>query len=867
MFQFMSTIVNWVIHRVGAEMLKLSKWWPMISVVVVLGQAIVALALSPGFVQISYSILSYFLLSGLATAVAIQAASRSTREGRLFWTFIACSYGLLWLVNWMWLTFVVVLRRENPFGAFHETLFFVQTVPLMAAATVYPHWKQSAQKLYHTTLNLLLILFFWVFLYSCFVFAYSFDGATYDVRYEAMYFAENFALLIALGILILRAQPPWKTLYWHLFGASCLWTFGLQLENSAMNFGGYHLGGLYDVSCVAACCWFVWVPLRGMQLAPQLVQTNQPDSRYRKYLSLSAMLVVIAIPLIGVWELYHDDASPQVHKVRLLAVLVFFVLMAVALFVKEYLANRELVDDISLHLRFSEERFYKAFSSSPEGVTISTLKDGRYLEANDAFVRMMEYGHSELIGKTALDLNIWVSPEDRKHLSGELARNGRVRELQTNFRTKSGEIRQVEVSAEGIQLQGEPCLLAITRDVTLHRQLEQQLLQSQKMEAVGRLAGGVAHDFNNLLGVIMGYSELLGKELGPDSSLSRRVDAIQKACQRAASLTAQLLAFSRRQLLQPKVVNLNSLVSETDKMLRRLIGEDVEAATILDPKLGQVKADPGQIVQVIMNLAVNARDAMPKGGKLTLETANVILPVGTVCQGVLVKPGRYVMLAVSDTGSGMTGETQGRIFEPFFTTKPVGEGTGLGLATVCGIVEQSGGHILVDSEVGRGTTFRIYLPRVDEVAELAPAPKDSVEVHASETILLVEDDSTLRGLVEESLLAMNYTVLVAASGQEALRVLDGHPGSIDLLMTDVIMPKMSGPELAQLVRKLRSGIKVLYMSGYTDDKLRDVSSAEADWIQKPFQLEDLGRKLREVLDREIEMSPPLQNLNPVYGKR
>jgi len=849
--------------------MKLSKWWPIISVVVVVGQVLVALALRPGFVQTACTVLFYFLLSGLAAAAAARAASRSTHEGRIFWAFVACSYLLLWLVNWMWLWFVVVLRQDNPYGWLHEALFFVQTVPLMAAVTIYPHWKQSAQKLYQTTLNLLLILFFWVFLYSFFVFPYmSLDAAMYRVRYETMYFAENLALLIALATLILRTSPPWKQIYYHLFGASCLWTFGLQLENSALNFGGYHLGGLYDVPCIAACCWFVWVPLRGMQLAPQLSQPGLPDTRYRNYLSLSGMLVVVAIPLIGVWELFRDDASPQVHRIRLLAVLVSFVLMAVALFVKEYLANRELVDDISLNLRFSEERFYKAFNSSPEGITITTLKDARYLEVNDAFLRMMECSRPELIGQTALDLDVWVRPEDRARLSAELLRNGRVQELQTNFRTRSGQIRQVELSAEGIQLQGEPCLLAITRDVTLHRQLEQQLVQAQKMEAVGRLAGGVAHDFNNLLGVIMGYSELLARELGANSLLSQRVDAIQTACERAASLTAQLLAFSRRQVLQPKVLNLNALVSETDAMLRRLIGEDVEATTVLDPDLGQVKADPGQIVQVILNLAVNARDAMPNGGKLTLQTANVTLPEGTVCQGVSVAPGRYVMLAVGDTGSGMNAETQERIFEPFFTTKPVGEGTGLGLATVGGIVEQSGGHIFVDSQLTRGTTFKIYLPRIDEVAEAALSRDRSAQLQGSETILLVEDDSNLRDLVQESLQSMQYAVLVAASGDDALRLLERHPAPIDLLITDVIMPRMSGTELAQVVTTLRPGIKVLYMSGYTDDKLRDLPTTgpQIAWIQKPFQLHDLAQKLREVLNRPVETGhPPQSTREPAAG--
>jgi PAS domain S-box-containing protein len=837
---------------------KLSKRWPWIAVGLVIAQAVIAATVKPGFGRTVYSTLSYFFILLLATGAAALNAYRSNRESRLFWSFVAAGCGVWSVVGWDWIYSEVLHKSVLDSRQLAQPLF-LHIVPLMAAAATCPHWRQSGPKLYRTTLNFLLLLFFWVFFYAYFVLPYvSVDLTIFNRRFGPVYIVENVALVIALAVVVTRAQSPWKTIYWHLLAASLLYTVASLALNLTFIYGTYKTGGWLDVPGVASYCWFAWVPLRGMQLAPQLTQTNQPDSRYRKYLSLAAMLVVIAIPLIGVWELFRDDASPQVHRIRLLAVLVSFVLMAVALFGKEYLANRELVDDISLNLRFSEERFYKAFNSSPEGITISTLNDGRYLEVNDAFLRMMEYARAELIGKTALDLDIWVSPEDRRRLSGELVRNGRVQELQANFRTRSGQIRQVEVSAEGIQLQGEPCLLAITRDVTLHKQLEQQLLQAQKMEAVGRLAGGVAHDFNNLLGVIMGYSELLARELGPDSVLSRKVDAIQTACQRAASLTAQLLAFSRRQVLQPKVVNLNSLVSETNKMLRRLIGEDVEAATVLDPKLGQVRADPGQIVQVIMNLAVNARDAMPNGGKLIIETANVTLPAGTVSQGVSVPPGRYVMLAVSDTGSGMSTETQGRIFEPFFTTKPVGEGTGLGLATVGGIVEQSGGHIFVDSEMGRGTNFKVYLPRVDEVAELAAPQKDSTELQGSETILLVEDDLTLRGLVQESLQTMDYNVLVAGSGEEALRVLERHPAAIDLLMTDVIMPQMSGPELAQVVSTLRPGMKVLYMSGYTDDKLRDVphAGAEVAWIQKPFQLQDLAQKLREVLDQTVDTGYP-----------
>jgi PAS domain S-box-containing protein len=837
-------------------MRKLSRLWPAVAVALVLTQAIVALTVKPGPGRTAFSSLCDFAILFLATAAAVLNAYRSTRESRLFWSFIAVGCGLWSLTGWAWIYWEVLHRGSLDTRRLAQPLF-LHIVPLMAAALTCPHRKQSGSKLYRATLNFLLLLFFWVFLYAYLVLPFvSVDLSVFNQRFGPVYILENIALLIALAVVVFQTHSPWRKIYAHLLGASLLYTVASTALNLTLIYGKYNSGGWLDVPVTAAYCWFLWIPLYGIQLAPQLQPTEQSDTRENKYLSMAVMLVVIAIPLIGVWELFRDEPSPQVHEIRLLAVLVSFVLMAGALFGKEYLANRELVDEISKNLRFSEERFYKAFNSSPEGITISTLRDGRYLEVNDAFLRIMEYERSELIGRTALDLGVWARPEERAPLYEELVRNGRVGELQAQFRTKSGRIRQVEVSAESIQLQSQECMLAITRDVTLHKQLEQRLIQAEKMEAVGRLAGGVAHDFNNMLGVIMGYSELLTRQLDPNSSLSRKGLAITTACQRAASLTAQLLAFSRRQVLQPKVLNLNSLVAETDQMLRRLIGEDVEAVTVLDSKLGHVKADPGQMVQVIMNLAVNARDAMPNGGKLIIETANVALPEGLILQGVSLESGRYVTLEVKDTGNGISAEMQGRIFEPFFTTKGVGEGTGLGLATVCGIVEQSGGHIFVESEVGKGTSFKIYLPCVDEIVEPSPI-QNPLELQGSETILMVEDDPTLRDLVEESLQELKYNVLVAANGAEALRVLELSP-SVDLLMTDVIMPHMSGPELAQLVSTLRPGIKVLYMSGYTDDKLRSVPSAGADvvWIQKPFQLQDLARKLREILNQRVENSLP-----------
>ena len=384
------------------------------------------------------------------------------------------------------------------------------------------------------------------------------------------------------------------------------------------------------------------------------------------------------------------------------------------------------------------------------------------------------------------------------------------------------------------------------------RRSEEQLRQSQKLEAVGQLAGGIAHDFNNLLTVINGNSELLLRGLR-DEKQSERVQEIRKAGERAAQLTRQLLAFSRKQVLQPVVLNLNSIIPDTDKMLRRLIGADVDFLTSLEPELWPVKADPGQIEQVLMNLAINARDAMPQGGKLTIQTANVYLDESYAHgHAAAVSPGPYVMLAVSDTGHGMDAETRSRIFEPFFTTKEKGKGTGLGLSTVYGIVKQSGGNIWVYSEVGRGTTFKIYLPSVAEASEQrAPeaAPREGVP-QGSETVLLVEDEEVVRRLARDILELNGYRVLEAADCREALSLCESHEGPIHLLLTDVVMPQMNGRELSECALALRPAMRVLYMSGYTDDSIvhHGVLDAGVAFLEKPFTPDAVARKVREVLD-------------------
>ena len=386
-----------------------------------------------------------------------------------------------------------------------------------------------------------------------------------------------------------------------------------------------------------------------------------------------------------------------------------------------------------------------------------------------------------------------------------------------------------------------------------------QLQQSQKLEAIGQLAGGVAHDFNNMLTAIIGYTDLSLRRVGLESPIRRNLEETKKAAERAAALVRQLLAFSRKQILEPKVLDLNDVVKDMEKMLTRLIGENIQLATRLEAELGSVKADPCQVEQIIVNLVVNARDAMPRGGKVTIETANTTLDEQAVQRDVSIKPGQYVMLAVSDTGSGMDEETQRRIFEPFFTTKDLGKGTGLGLSTVYGIVKQSGGNIWVYSEPGLGTMFKVYLPRIDDTTAISienPA-QEAAALRGSETILLVEDEDIVRGLTRKILMQAGYHVLDAKGGEEAIRVCRAHAGEIDLLLTDVVMPEISGKEVADRVLELRPALRVVFMSGYTDEAIvqHGVLDANVEFIQKPFTWIALTKKVRDVLNRTGSGSP------------
>lgn len=508
-------------------------------------------------------------------------------------------------------------------------------------------------------------------------------------------------------------------------------------------------------------------------------------------------------------------------------------------------------------LRESEERLHQVVSSISDHIYVTEITGSgqrlnRYLSPN------VEILTGYPLEKFQADWSFWAScvihPNDRITAAVQAQRSSEGKNSEVEYRMVRADGQTIWVRDNArVQTQGASKMIyGVVSDITERKQLEEQFRQSQKMEALGKLASGISHDFNNILTVIIGHSSLLLDNISPEDPLCKDLEQIQQAGERAASLTRQLLAFSRQQVLQPKILDLNTLVINIEKMLQRLIGADVELTTILSPQLKPVKADPGQIDQVILNLVINAREAMPEGGKLTIETARVYLDETYTHQHVGVKPGPYIMLAISDTGCGMDKETQSRIFEPFFTTKEQGKGTGLGLATVHGIVSQSDGHIWVYSEAGQGTTFKIYLPQAEEALEPLPLnqffPKTRL---GSETILLVEDEDLVRSLTYRILLQNGYTVLEAHYGNEAIKICKQYKAPIHLLVTDVIMPGgMSGGQLAEHLTQLRPELKVLYTSGYTDNAIihHNILNSDTAFLQKPFTPDTLIRKVRDVLD-------------------
>ena len=520
---------------------------------------------------------------------------------------------------------------------------------------------------------------------------------------------------------------------------------------------------------------------------------------------------------------------------------------------KLVIVNREITDrkQAAEALRRSELSFRTVVEDAPYGIFRATLA-GQFLMVNPALQKMLGYQSRDELLKANLAEDIYRYPAEHEKVNALLLQGQNLKAIEVEWKRRDG--TPIRVRWRGSPVKGESGVVSylevFAEDITEQRVLERQLRMAQKMEAVGRLSGGIAHDFNNLLGVIIGYTQVVKRTLGPNHPSFEHTEEIEKAGQRAVSLTRQLLAYSRQQVLEPAILNLNTLVSDMEKMLSRLIGEDIALSLKLDPALRQVKADRGQIEQVLMNLVVNARDAMPDGGQLTIETGNAELDLAYTREHPGSRPGRYVMLGVTDTGTGMDSETLAQVFEPFFTTKERDKGTGLGLATVYGVVKQSDGYISVESQKGKGASFQMYLPLVNEAAvaqESVPAP---LSVRGWETILLVEDAEAVRKLAHMFLRDNGYQVLTASDGSEAVEVARQSSGPIHLLLTDVVMPGMNGRVLWERLAPGNPAMEVLYMSGYTDSFIagHGVLEPGTHLLHKPFTEEALTRKVREILD-------------------
>ncbi len=590
---------------------------------------------------------------------------------------------------------------------------------------------------------------------------------------------------------------------------------------------------------------------------PLILQGEVNDQRFRPVWPHPEITSAISIPMQVANKVVGTLNINAVNRPRPFTLAQMKVLMILASTAAAALESASLYTQV----RRAEENYRSIFENAVEGIFQST-PDRRVITANPSMARILGYDSpQELIASFNDDgAELYVDPAAAEEVTRTLEAEGIVQGYEFEGYRKDGEkiwlslnIRLIR-DDNGNALFREGAIEDITeqkRADTERHKLEEQLRHSQKMEAIGQLAGGVAHDFNNLLTAINGYSSLALQRANPDSRTKTYLEEIRKAGDRAANLTRQLLAFGRKQMLKPVAMNLNEVVFDMSKMLRRLIGEDIKFDAKLDPQLRKIKADPGQIEQVLVNLVVNSRDAMPQGGALTIETKNFEVDQEYTSKLLALPAGGYVMLAVSDTGCGMDIETKARIFEPFFTTKDKGRGTGLGLSTVYGIVKQSGGNIWVYSEPNRGTTVKVYLPHFDGDEE--PAERPSVETAAprgTETILLVEDEDVVRGLARQILEQAGYNVLDAGSGQEALRLGREHNEPIHLLLTDVVMPETSGREIAQRLTSMRPATCVLFMSGYTDDAIvhHGVLDSNVEFIQKPFTPVALARKVREVLD-------------------
>jgi signal transduction histidine kinase len=782
-------------------------------------------------------VLSDFALAALAAFAAWQASRRSRSFPRIVWGCIF-SAALLWAINFAaGFIFLILGSSMNALSASWPALLLL-TFPFTISATLPLLLSEEREKFKVGWLQAMDIAQFAVIIFSAYLVFFYIPALQIHSNAQRIRYLIGMHLMrdsfLVLGYLYRGWQSRFsdvRRLCFQLAGFFVL--YALPAVLMPVQVARYEDSRLLSLVANAAPLFLMMIAVSWQQQS-RVIRNKKPYTGMGWVRFPTVMMPLAVVALVSQVPIQHLRAA-------WIMVTISFACYAGRLFVMQ--RNQAAV---LARLAAAEEKFSKAFNSSPVPMTITRLADGKFIEINDRALQTMKKTREETIGRTSVGLGILASEERAKMLEA-LSKHGSVRDMKINFQSPGAPLDTL-ISAEVVEVEGERLLILSVLDLTELTNVVRQLQESQRMEVIGRLAGGVAHDFNNLLTVISGNA-FLALQRPLDAGLAEEIGQIKEASQRAAALTGQLLAFSRRQVLRPRNINLNEVVVAIGNLLRRTIGESIAFHTHLASDSAAVYVDPVQMEQVIMNLALNARDAMPQGGTLSFETENLDLPSPSSQNGLEIPSGRYVMLTMTDTGTGILPEHLDRIFEPFFTTKETGKGTGLGLSTVYGIVRQSGGYVWAESHVGAGTTFKVCLPRVDSTPDASGPPNLSENLQGTETVLVVDDDRGVCELTAKILGQYGYQVLTAHSGEEALQQADALSGDIDLLVTDVVMPKMSGWELARRLKISRPGLKMIYMSGHADVSARSEKPAGlALTLSKPFTPYDLAFHVRQVLN-------------------